>query len=194
MKTKYFRYLTLSTLATILLCSSSFGQQTFKINPSDSKLIVSGTSTVHDWEMEAENFSGEATISMNENSIKSINEVDFECPVESIKSNNKIMNNKTQKALNSNKHPEIRFRFDNPNNGSLTGSKPGVKGTLTINDTKKEVEVDFTYEKLNQNQIKIKGEVPLKMSDFDVEPPTAMLGTLKTDDEIKVIYEIVLEK
>ncbi len=32
----------------------------------------------------------------------------------------------------------------------------------------------------------------LKMSDFGVEPPNAMLGTLKTDDEISISFKITL--
>ena len=184
----------MSTLTILLLSSYSFAQQTFKINPKESKLNISGTSSIHDWEITAKNFSGEATISFNDNSITGINNVEFSCPVEDIECDNRIMDNKTQKALNSDKYPEIQFHSNNTVNGDFSKNDSEIKGTVTINNTKKEVDINFTYEKVNSTQVKVKGEVPLKMSDFNVEPPTAMMGALKTADEIKVIYEILFEK
>ncbi|QGY44527.1 hypothetical protein GM418_12910 [Maribellus comscasis] len=193
MKKSSLKYLMLSVLIASFTNTLSFGQQQFKVIPSESKLIVSGTSSVHDWEMEAEEFSCNATIALNENSITEIRNVDFTCPVESLKSNNKIMNNKTQKALNSDKSPEINFRLNKSVAANPDKSSSELKGLLTINGTDKEVGIKFAYDKVAQNRIKIKGEVPLKMSDFKVDPPTAMMGALKTADEIKITYEIVLE-
>ncbi len=194
MKKVIFKYLLMSTIALLLIQNSVLGQQQFKSISSTSKLVVSGTSTVHDWEMEAENFNCEANLSLNENSITAISNIDFSCPVENIKSDNKIMDNKTYKALNSSKYPEISFKLNNKGTVESNSNIMSVGGTLTINNTKKEVTVPFTSEKTKQGQILVKGEIPLKMSDFGIDPPTAMLGTLKTGDEIKVSYEILLEK
>ncbi|MCG6188805.1 YceI family protein [Maribellus maritimus] len=193
MKKSNLKYLLLSVLIFSLANTLSFGQQQFKVIPSESKLVVSGTSSVHDWEIEAEEFSCNATISFNENSITEISNVNFTCPVESLRSNNKIMNNKTQKALNSDKSPEINFRLENSVAANLDKNSYELKGLLTINGTDKEVGLKFTYDRATQNRIKIEGEVPLKMSDFKIDPPTAMMGALKTADEIKVTYNIILE-
>lgn len=194
MKKTIFKYLLASAICLTLIQNSVLGQQQFKSVSSASKLIVSGTSTVHDWEMEAENFDCEVNMSVNDNSITAINNIDFSCPVESIKSDNKIMDNKTYKALNSNKYPEINFRLANPGTLDSERNKLSIDGILTINNKEKEVSIPFNFEKNSQEQISVKGEIPLKMSDFGIDPPTAMLGTLKTGDEITVSWEILLEK
>ena len=43
-------------------------------------------------------------------------------------------------------------------------------------------------------QFQVKGEVPLKMSDFGIDPPTAMMGTLKTGNEVVIKYNLEFEK
>jgi hypothetical protein len=40
--------------------------------------------------------------------------------------------------------------------------------------------------------IAVRGSVPLFMSDFGIEPPTAMLGMLKTADQVTVKFELAL--
>ena len=43
---------------------------------------------------------------------------------------------------------------------------------------------------LKDQIINIKGEKTLKMSDFDVKPPTALLGTLKTGNDITIKFNL----
>lgn len=194
MKKLNFKYLILSVLSIVVMYATARAQETFKINAPASKLLVSGTSSIHDWEMKASGFSCEASIQMDENSVASITAVNFSCPVEGIKSDNKIMDGKTHKALNSAKYPEIKFQFAKGNTVNVSGQKSNLKGDLIIAGQKKEVDMIFSIVGENQNEIMVKGEVPLKMSDFGIEPPTAMMGTLKTGDEVLIKYELTLQK
>ena len=185
------KYFVLSAIVILLMHSTSFAQENFKLNSSASKLVITGTSTIHDWEMEAEDFMCNALITIEGNTIKEIVQVDFVCQVEMIKSHNKIMDNKTYKALNSKEHSDIQFQavsnktvIDSDNSSSLDGS-------LSIAGSKKEITVNFLIEAKNDKEIIVSGELPLKMSDFDVEAPTAMMGTMKTGDEIVIKYEFV---
>jgi polyisoprenoid-binding protein YceI len=36
------------------------------------------------------------------------------------------------------------------------------------------------------------GMVPIKMTDFGIKPPTAMFGTLRTGDEVKVNFALTV--
>jgi hypothetical protein len=36
----------------------------------------------------------------------------------------------------------------------------------------------------------LKGNVPLKMTDFKIKPPTAMLGAMKTGDAVTVKFDV----
>jgi polyisoprenoid-binding protein YceI len=194
MKKIYFKYLLLSALIVTGLHSVTIAQQSFKLDTSSSKLRITGTSSVHNWEMEAKSFTCETSIVMDGSSIVNIAGIDFTCLVEEIKSNNKIMDNKTHKALNSSKYPEIRFQLNKGNPVIISEQQSTLKGNLTIAGKKKEMDMVFTIVAENKDNIKVKGTVPLKMSDFEIDPPTAMMGTLKTGDEILISYEFTLRK
>ena len=40
--------------------------------------------------------------------------------------------------------------------------------------------------------IRAEGELPLLMTDFGVKPPTAMFGTLRTDNKITVKFSLLV--
>ena len=67
-------------------------------------------------------------------------------------------------------------------------------GKLKIAGTEREIPVTATYSKESGSQkISFTGSVSIKMTDFNISPPTAMFGTLKTGDEITIKYEIVIK-
>jgi hypothetical protein len=45
---------------------------------------------------------------------------------------------------------------------------------------------------ISGNRIQIKGSKKVKMTDFNISPPTAMLGTLKTGDEVTISFTLVM--
>jgi polyisoprenoid-binding protein YceI len=65
-------------------------------------------------------------------------------------------------------------------------------GTLTIAGTEKTVNMDVTASKLPDGSIRAEGELPLLMTDFGVKPPTAMFGTLRTDNKITVKFSLLV--
>jgi len=183
-------------LVLIMLVSFSLtlsAQERFSLNGEKSKLIIKGTSTVHDWEMEANNLKSHMLINKESGGLV-INQVSFVCPAEKILSDNSIMDSKTHNAIKAEKHPEITFKMKsienlNTNGNVFTGE---IAGLLSIAGTTKTVKIRFQGNIL-ANAISVKGEVPLKLSDFNIEPPTAMLGALKTGNEIKVNYDFWFE-
>ena len=38
------------------------------------------------------------------------------------------------------------------------------------------------------------GQLPIRMTDYGIKPPTAMMGTIKTGDDVKVTFRWVVEK
>ena len=193
MKKLSFKYLTMSLLA-LLLTINTTAQEVYKLNEKNSKLLIAGTSSIHDWEVTAEKFNCETTLKkVNENTV-SINNIDFECQAEEIKSNNRIMNNKTRDALKAKEYPEITFHLENSPNIKMAGGQATVKGTLTIAGKTKEINVASNIEFKNNNTLTVTGEVPVKMSDYGIDPPKAMMGALKTGNEVMVKYNLEFNK
>lgn len=183
------RKLILSLLAIVFLAFNSNASDKYQLDKAASKLLIAGTSTIHDWEMEAREPKGGATIELNGTAVKSIVNADFKCPVAGLTSENSIMDKKTHKALNKSDFPEITFtlkEFDAASNRAT--------GDLSIAGTTKTVSLNVDLEIVSDSQILVKGEAPVKMSDFGIDPPTAMMGTLKTGDLVNVKYNLVFKK
>ena len=193
MKKVNFRYLILSAVF-ISMHLLSFSQSQFKLDDSTAKLVVSGTSTVHDWEIDVEHFKCDATVSLNEKQGISISGINFTCKAEDVKSHNRIMDNKTFDALKGDKFPQIKFNSSELVLIPTSGSDAKAKGKLTIAGKTNDVTLQFKAVTENQNQMSVKGETHLKLSDFNIDPPTAMMGALKTGDEITITYNVVFQK
>lgn len=176
--------------ALIVLAFTVNAQQKYKLAESTSKLIVEGTSSVHDWAMNSTGFSSTVLFEIENGILVKINEVNFSCPSKKIVSDNSIMNNKTQKALKSDTYPNIIFKFISIK--SLTNQKNDfsgeITGTLSIAGKSKQVVLSFSGKVDPNGIIYVKGIVPIKMTDYNIEPPTAMMGALKTGDEVKINY------
>lgn len=179
-------------LAIFFIAAQAISQPAYQVNHSKSKLIISGTSSLHDWTMEADDFSCDVLFDMNNNEVNSINDIRFSLPVENIKSESNLMDKKAYEALKQNKAPMITFRQQsleslNSSDGQISGK---ISGSLTVAGRTKQVSLAFEGKVLANNNLSVTGKLPVKMSDFGIDPPTALLGTLKTDDAVTLEYQL----
>lgn len=172
---KQFRILLVAFL--MIMGSSIYAQTGLKLDTESSKVTVLGTSTLHDWEMDAEQVSGD--LQLDGDQIQSLN---FNCVVEGIKSGKSKMDNLAYEALKSDDSPNITF--------DLTSVEGDVlNGNLEI--AGKTVPVSIKLEKTIENEtVKLTGSYDLLMTTFGMTPPTAVFGTIKTGDDITVKFEL----
>ncbi len=171
-------------------------QEKFRISPTESSLKVKGTSSIHDWEMELKNMKGDAGFVIEQNKIKELKSSEFISKVENLESDNSTMNKKAHKALRSEKHPEISFKSSSIklSDHSTDNFSGTVTGTARIGGESKTLSIPFKGELTSNNYINIKGEAEIKMSDFNIDPPTAMLGALKTGNQVTVEFQLSFYK
>ena len=182
-------------LAAALLTSHVLhAQNSFRSVDGQSKVIVKGTSSVHDWEMQSSDISVKMGLSASGEALQ-IRDVSFSSTANSLKSKHDLMNNKAYEALNVKKHPEIRFTQTNVSVESFQNNsfKGKLHGYLEIAGVTKNVEIPFTGALKSDQQVAVKGTLKLKMSDFGIKPPTAMMGTIKTGNEISLEYQIEMK-
>lgn len=185
---KNLKFYTLVISALTILAVGTQAQDVYKLQPGNSKLVVEGTSTVHDWEVKATEFNAETHLKVENNSVSQVSHVLFTTQAESLKSGKGLMDKKIQEALKTNKHPEITFSLKE--NEAINGEKATISGMLTIAGQTREVDVTINFDSQNPQKFGVTGEVPLKMSDFKIDQPTAMLGSIKTGDEIQVKFDL----
>lgn len=186
-----------SKLGTILLMVLTIGfgakAQTFQLASESSKLVVEGTSTLHDWEEQANKLKGSAQIVLDGNKLVEIKQLTFKVEVEGLKSEHSGMDSNTYKALESNKYPEITYELTkiNSTKPSDKGIALSTTGKLTIKGTTKVINMDVIA---SEGSVNFSGETTFKMSDYGVEPPTALMGTIKTGDEVTIKFNVKYKK
>lgn len=172
-----------------LLAVSPAWTQTRQVVAEDSKLTVSGTSTLHDWTIDAERLEGKAKVALV-NKVLELEALQFQVPVRSLKSGKGAMDSNTYDALEAKKHPTIQYQLTDvlDMQEQADGYKIKAKGKLTIAGTTRPVVMQVNA-KL-QDGVQFSGSIPLKMTDFNIDPPTALLGSIKTGDAITVAFNV----
>lgn len=180
-------------VSSMLLLSLSISAQQ-KLNLQNLELTIKGSSNVHDWQSSVEQVKALATGSVNQNGELDLQNLEVSIEVENIKSEHgRIMDRNTREALKAEDHPVIRFvqtAFSNQAAGNK--AKIASTGKLTIAGTTRDVTLHATGSHQGGGLL-IEGSYPMKMTDFGVEPPTAMLGTMRTADEVTIHFRFNLE-
>lgn len=173
----------------ILSTISISAQNNFTIDKSSSSVIITGTSSLHDWESNVESFDSQLIPTINEEgALIGIESLSFSADVESIKSGKGIMDGKTHSALKEKKHPQITFKLIEIT--SIDENSLVANGTLTIAGKDRKVELTAAYSIQSNGEIKVNGSKSILMSDFGIKPPKAMLGSLKTGDEVTIQFDV----
>ncbi|MBK6265529.1 YceI family protein [Marivirga sp. S37H4] len=174
----------------LFIVTMPFAQaQTFTLSPGQTELTVDGTSSVHDWTIIAEEFDGKAEIVLEGNNIGDIKNLSFKVPVKSLKSGKSGMDDNTYKALKEKSHPYISYQLNSIESKEKAEGKQVLmtKGSLTIAGVTKVVNMKVTTDVTNG--VVFSGNVSFNMSHFNIDPPTAVFGTIKTGDKITINFK-----
>jgi polyisoprenoid-binding protein YceI len=168
-------------------------ERPFTLDAGTSKFVVKGTSTLHDWEMVTESgMSGHIECDEGKTEGLCITAIKLSVDVNTLKSGKKLMDSKCYDALKEEKFPQIVYNFEKVS--SLEKQADGtfetvLVGDVTIAGVKKKTTVNARVQ-FNGTALKITGAKDMKMSDFDVVPPKALMGTIKTGNEITVEFNL----
>ncbi|MGH7554966.1 MAG: YceI family protein [Longimicrobiales bacterium] len=74
--------------------------------------------------------------------------------------------------------------------GDLSGTGVILMGTLTIKDVTRDVGIPARI-RFTRDSLYARGRVPIRFTDFDMKPPTRMLGTTKVRDDLVLQFDAV---
>jgi polyisoprenoid-binding protein YceI len=177
-------------LVTLFSVMTAFAQDTYKVDVS-SKITIQGSSTIHDWSSETTEISGQAVVSTSGNVLTGLKKLEMTIPVESIKGDKSGMDAKTYEALRKDQYPDIKFDLDKV--VSIDGKSVDASGKLTIAGVSREVSLNVDYTE-SGDKIIFTGEKAVKMTDFNVTPPTAMFGAIKSGDDITIKFDVAFTR
>lgn len=182
---------TVKILIACLIIAINGYAQTLKVNPKAFNITIAGTTNVHDYETKVTQITGDLVF----NSSNQVQSLVVTIPVKSIKSKEKLMDTKTYEAFNADTYPTITFKLLEVNSLQANGSEVSVTitGNLTMNGTTKKIVLKPTGKNLKPGSYQFKGAIALKMSEFKMKAPTAMMGMMKVGDGVTVKYDVTFE-
>ena len=157
-----------------------------------SHLAINGTSTLHDWSAKTNMLHGAITLT-GRWSTKSIRllSVDLTIPVKSLKSSEGGgMDSTMYDALHSSAHRVITYRLTRATVEKATAKSPDsvmfdTTGVLKVNGVTRPIKLTLLL--VHQaGGLTINTSTKLKMTDFDVKPPTAMFGIIRSGNAITI--------
>ncbi|HEY2323961.1 MAG TPA: YceI family protein [Thermoanaerobaculia bacterium] len=193
----------------------------FSISPR-SVLTLEGSSNVARWRCTGTTLDGEATVAaplakINE-VIDRIEDGDigvwmsnpaegrfpaprFELvvPVASLRcSGGRPMERDLNHALRAQQYPRIEFQLDGVRDAIEHDIdqhlyRTSVGGHLVLAGTTRDIVVRVTAERLSRRQFRIHAELPVRMTQFRIEPPRALFGMIQAHDELVVTFDLILE-
>ena len=184
-------------LLTALLLAVAWRQaeaQTQFVLQPESRLWIDGTSNLHDWTCNVEALEG--TLNATSASLLDVQRVEVNVPAESIDCDKGRMNKKMLEALRAEDHPTISYMLESAEGEQGADASTlllRTRGRLTVAGVERAVEMDVNGEVLESGQVRLTGALTLLMTDFEMDPPRALLGTLKTGDEVEVHFDVVVQ-
>jgi polyisoprenoid-binding protein YceI len=153
-------------------------------------ITIAGTSTIHDWTMTSNQATIQATFDLDVNGAPAkVSSLTVNIPAESLKSGKGAMDKNAYSSLKTDKNKQITFQLTT---AVINGKTIDNTGNLTIAGTTKPIQVQTTFEIQGDGSLKFKGSKKIIMTEFNVEPPSFMFGSVKTGDEITLSFEITL--
>jgi polyisoprenoid-binding protein YceI len=158
------------------------------------KATVAGTSSLHNWTVASSTINGTATFAgrFNPAAPPAMRSIQLVIPVNTLKSSEGGgMDDTTYDALKVKKNPNITYSLDSATLSSGPSKDDpkyhyNAKGRLTIAGWLRYVSLTLDVEPADGGMLTISAQTPMKMTDYGVKPPTAMLGAIKSGDDVTV--------
>ena len=182
----------LKRIAIMLVATAAtLGAQGAKVTlASASSIRVDGTSNVHAWHLATSTFTSDIEMAAPGNPGSKVEAVTLSIPVTSLKSGKGGLDKNAYKAMNAEKHPTVTFRLTSYSaepNGGVYAAKVG--GMLTVNGVEKPVTLDATLSG-EPGALQAVGTTKFRITDFGIKPVTALMGTIRTGDEVTIKFDL----
>jgi polyisoprenoid-binding protein YceI len=189
---KTLKNILLITLVIPCICATVLINNTYTLS-KDYTVTINGTSNLHNWNETVGIVSGEGAVNNNTDGTFDLTALTIKMEVHSIKSDmGSVMNNNTYKALKADNNPEITFTLIDPlatiKSGTMANTL-SAKGNLTIAGVTKPVTMQVKIIMEAPGKMAFEGTQTIQMTDYGINPPTALFGTLKTGNTITISFK-----
>lgn len=165
----------------------------------ESRMRIEGTSSVNAFDCEADGIEGNGSLARDARPGHRSVVAHVYVLVEQFDCGNPRMNADLRDALQAQEHPQIRFqlrdvRLISEDASSGEGAAHfvlAVEGWVEIAGNARPVALRVEGRRLTDKAYHATGSLPLRMTDFGIDPPTALLGLIKVRDHITVHFDLI---
>ncbi|HEY6142861.1 MAG TPA: YceI family protein [Flavobacterium sp.] len=184
MKTKIKNICLVLTLFVVSLTVNA--QKNYTLDPK-STFTVNGTSTMHDWEMKSTGkTTGTSNMTVTANKLEHIQAISIILPAESIKSEKTKMDKIAYETLKTNKNKNITFTLKSAE--KVNETTWNLTGTYTIAGVSKLLKTQVKTTVTN-GVVTLEGSQKITFTQFGMKSPTAMLGAIKTGEDLTIKFK-----
>jgi polyisoprenoid-binding protein YceI len=164
-------------------------QTTYK-QSGESYIVVAGTSTLHNWTMTSKEPALQVAFDLAADGTPTqVKNLSLTVAAQSLKSQHNGMDKNAYSSLKVDKYKNITFVLTS---AKVEKGTIQCTGSLTIAGVTKPVTLDAAVSTKPNGILHCQGSKTFKMSEYQVEPPTFMFGSVKTGDEITVTFNLDL--
>ncbi|MBW1657000.1 YceI family protein [Flavobacterium quisquiliarum] len=185
MKTSTIKFFALVT-AFFGITSIVTAQKSYNLD-SKSTFSVAGTSTLHDWEMKSASGTGTASLNIANGKLTDIDALAITLPAETVKSEKKSMDKVAYETLKTDKNKNIKYVLKSAEKVNETTWE--LTGTYTIAGVSK-VYKTTAKTTVTKDGLNLQGSNKITFTDFGMKSPTAMLGTIKTGQDLTIKFNL----
>lgn len=168
------------------ITSFATAQKSYTLD-SKSTFSVLGTSTLHDWEMKSASGTGTANLTLTNSKLTDIESLSITLLAESVKSEKKSMDKVAYETLKTDKNKNIKYVLKSAEKVNETTWE--LTGTYTIAGVSKLLKTTVKTT-VTANGLNLQGSNKITFTEFGMKSPTAMLGTIKTGQDLTVKFNL----
>lgn len=186
-----------SYLVLLFVCVISWANAQGNYRSAQFTMSIKGTSNLHDWESVAKEARANGSVTVDAGTLKAIPSLTVEVPVKSIKSpKGSVMDNKTYDALKAKSYPNIIFKLEKVTNLTKKGDSYDINatGALSIAGVTNKIDMYVKGKVAADGSVTFSGSKKMKMTDYKIDPPTALFGTMTTGNDIEIVFQVILKQ
>ena len=193
------RLTALHAFAAIALIVPAHADTELLVSQPQSKLWVEGTSSMKNFSCKAAEFTltvkadGSGAVAAVLAGQKAVSSLELTIPSAKLDCSNGTMNEHMRKAIKLDENKVIEFTMASYDvNKGTDGVAGTLTGTLKLGGVTKTITIPATAKPEN-GALHVVGGYELKMSDFDLTPPSLMFGRIKVRDDLNVKFDLLLK-
>lgn len=180
-----------------LISGTAYARQTNEVNfliLENSKLRINGTSNVTDFQCIYKDRISADTLkqSITFGDTLTISGDKITIAVGSLDCGKKVINRDLQKTLQASKYPTLELGLLTVEISDTTPFNALLEITIAEVTQNRFIEIN-SFEN-NDDQLVFSGKGKILLTDFGLDPPTALFGLIKVSNEIEIMFDLIIGK